>query len=451
MGQPVRFKVSGHVAEVVLDAPPSNALKPPVRHALVEAIARVEQDRSIRALVIRSEGKMFSAGSDIREAEDEAETTLRQICKRIEDLPVPVIAGIQGTALGGGAELALAAHFRLFSEDARIGFPDVTLGMVPAAGATQRLPRIVGAEASLKLLLEARTISAETARELKLANGIVKGAMHQACLHLANMLIEKEVTSVPAKDRREMMSDGMTYLNAVKSKRAAVEKGPLLAPKRIVDCVEAAILMPYDVANEVEEAARAETANSDQSRALRHMFIAERRISPTLLARGENGRRLPGIEAGSEVLDRLRHVLRAAINHVAAQGASYAKIDGALLSLGFAKGPFEAEKPVLTGKEVDILRRRFVAALMAEGARMVEAGLVERASDIDALAVHGMGFPRWRGGPMKTAHLMGLVSLRSDMRKWKEESRIWDVPQMLDEAVKYSGGFDALLRLGAEV
>lgn len=450
MGQPVSFKVSGHVAEIVLDAPPANALKPPVRIALLQAIERVEQDRSLRALVLRAEGKMFSAGGDIREAEAEAHPTLREICRRLENLPVPVIAGIQGTALGGGAELALAAHFRLFSETAQIGFPDVTLGLVPSAGASQRLPRIVGAEASLKLLLEARTISAETAREIKLANGIVKGAMHQACMHLANMLIEKEVTAIPAKDRREMMTDGVGFLNAVKTKRAAVERSPLLAPKRIIDCVEAAILMPFDVANEVEEAAREETAKSDQSRALRHMFIAERRISPTLLSRGENGRRLPGLEAGTEVVDRLRHVLRASINHAAAQGVAYAKIDGALLSLGFAKGPFEVEKPVLAGKEVEILRRRFLAALMAEGARMVEAGLVARASDIDALAVHGMGFPRWRGGPMKAAHLVGLVSLRNDMRKWKEESRIWDVPQMLDEAVKYSGGFDALLRIDAD-
>ncbi len=450
MVQPISFKVSGHVAEIVLNAPPANALKPPVRHALVEAIGRVEQDRSIRALIIRAKGKMFSAGGDIREAENEAEPTLRHICNRIENLPVPVIAGIQGTALGGGAELALAAHFRLFAQEAQIGFPDVTLGLVPSAGASQRLPRIVGAEASLKLLLEARTISAETARELKLANGIVKGAMKQACRHLAEMLIEKEVTAVPAKDRREMMIDGTAYLNAVRSKRAALEKSPLEAPKRIVDCVEAALLVPFDVANEIEAAAREETAKSDQSRALRHMFIAERRISPTLLSRGENGRRLPGLEVGTEVLDRLRHVLRAAINHAAAQGAPYAKIDGALLSLGFGKGPFEAEKPIKAGKDVEMLRRRFVAGLMAEGARMVEAGLVERASDIDALAVHGMGFPRWRGGPMKAAHLMGLISLRNDMRKWQQESRIWDVPQMLDEAVKYSGGFDALLRLEAE-
>lgn len=450
MGQPIKFSVNGHVAEVVLDAPPSNALKPLVRHALLEAVARVEEDRSIRALVIRAEGKMFSAGADIREAEGEAAPKLRQICERIENLPVPVIIGLQGPALGGGAELALAAHFRLFSEEAQIGFPDVTLGLPPAAGASQRLPRIVGGEAALKLLLEARTISAETARQLKLANGIVTGGMRQACLHLAQMLIEKNVSAVPARDRREALEDGIAFLNSVKLRRAALASSPLEAPKRIVDCVEAAILMPFDVGCSMEEAQREEAAQSDQSRALRHMFIAERRISPTLLGRGEQGRRVPTMEQGGDIVDALRHVLRAAINHAAAQGKSYAQIDGALLSLGFAKGPFEVDRPILKGREVEELQRRFVAALMAEGARMVEAGRVERASDIDALAVHGMGFPRWRGGPMKAAHLMGLLALRKDMRNWQSESRMWEVPQMLDDAIKYAGGFDALVRLKAE-
>lgn len=449
MGTPVKFTVNGQIAEVVLEAPPSNALKLPVRQALSQAVGLVENDPSIRGLIIRAEGKMFSAGAEIREAENEAQPTLRSLCSRIEALPVPVIAGLQGTALGGGAELALSAHFRLFSEAAHIGFPEVTLGLIPNAGATQRLPRIVGAKAALDLLIEGRAITSEQARQLKLANGVVKGAMGQACLHLMKMLIEKDVTAIPAKDRREALTDGTGFISAIAARRAQHSKGTSEAAMRIIDCVEAALIMTFDVACDFEQARYNEAAQSPQSRALRHVFVAERRIDTSLLARAEGGKRKPSVESGAEVVDRLRHVLRASINHVAAKGTAYAKIDGAFLELGFAKGPFEVEKPVRGGAEVEEIKRRCIAALMAEGARMVEAGLVTRSSDIDALAVHGMGFPRLCGGPMKAAHLMGLLGLRRDMQVWANESRLWTVPRMMDEAVKYSAGFDALVKVKA--
>ncbi|MBC7157176.1 MAG: enoyl-CoA hydratase/isomerase family protein, partial [Rhodobacteraceae bacterium] len=154
MAGPVETLNVEGVALVTIDNPPVNALSHPVRAGLVAAIAAAEADPAVAAIVLTGAGRTFPAGADIREFDTPPQDPwLPEVCDRIEDCAKPVVAALHGTALGGGYELALAAHWRIAQATARIGLPEVTLGILPGAGGTQRTPRLAGAAAALGLML----------------------------------------------------------------------------------------------------------------------------------------------------------------------------------------------------------------------------------------------------------------------------------------------------------
>ncbi|KAA9005619.1 enoyl-CoA hydratase/isomerase family protein [Histidinibacterium aquaticum] len=441
MNDTVKYRVRERVAIVTLAAPPTNPLTPEMRRRLWEVFGQLTADERVHAAIIVAEGEGFSAGPDIREGGDgPGAPTLGELCRRIEDCPKPVVAAIHGHALGGGAALALAAHYRLAEPDARIGFPEVHLGLVAGGGVTQRLPRLVGAEAAISMLLSGRPLTAEAARSAGLIDGVVVGHLPTGTHTFAGSLIEGGKPPRPVRARRDAMSDGIAYSDAVAEARAALGSPPTRAPGLIVDCIEAAQLLPFDAGLAFEQAAREESRADPHAAALAHMFRAERRISARLLTSIE-GRRTIAEPEGAEIVGRLRHVMGQAVSTLTQAGTPTAQIDRAMVDYGFAATAFGGGEGG-AGPEGAQIMRKILAVLMAEGARLVETGRVDRAADVDVLAVYGLEFPRHKGGPMHGAQAMGLLKLKREMTGWAAESSLWEVPRLLEEAVKYAGGFD---------
>lgn len=274
-GQGLRIGRVGPVLEIVLARPPANALGAALRRGLTEALDLAETT-GCGAVLIRGEGGIFSAGADINEMEaGAAAPSLGAICARIEGLSCPVVALIGGAALGGGAELALAAHLRLAEEDARIGFPEVTLGLCPGAGGTQRLPRLAGAEVALDLMLTGRAMGAAEALAAGVVDQVVGGEARAAALEAARGLASAGKWRRTGEERAGFR-DVAAYRAALTARREALRGVRVPAPGRIVDCVEAALLLPLEQGLAFEGAAFGDLVASPESRALRHVFRAER-------------------------------------------------------------------------------------------------------------------------------------------------------------------------------
>ena len=180
MNEVVSLERSGHTGLIIIDNPPVNALSEAVRAGLEKCFRDAAADDSVEAIVLLCAGKTFIAGADIAELEsgDMGDTSYHELFAEIEALEKPVIAALHGTALGGGVEAALACHYRVAVETARIGFPEINLGIVPGAGGTQRLPRIIGAREALQMFLSGRPLDGAQA----LSIGLVEQSGSSPCL-----------------------------------------------------------------------------------------------------------------------------------------------------------------------------------------------------------------------------------------------------------------------------
>lgn len=203
----IRYEVADGIATLAIDRPHVlNAIDDPTVLAIIQVMDAIAADPSIRALIFASGEKAFCSGSDLDEA---VEATVhlhryhweigQQLLDRIEDLPIPVIAAVHGWAMGGGSEIALACDIRIASEDAKFGFPEITIGAIPSWGGTQRLPWIVGRGHALELLLSGIPIAAERALAIGLVNRVVPvGEEYAAAVELATVLAERPPTAVRA-------------------------------------------------------------------------------------------------------------------------------------------------------------------------------------------------------------------------------------------------------------
>lgn len=693
----VGWRIVGRTALLTIDNPPLNVLSGAVREGLKLGVDRAEEDPAVAAIAILAERRVFSSGLDLAdlEAGASAVSSLRDLCDRIEACGKPVIAGLHGSVLGGALELALAAHWRLAAAGTDLGFPGVRLGLIPGAGGTWRLPRLVGAKAALDLLLSGERIPALEAARLGLLDGVIQGDIASACIGLAENLLERGIGPRATAEQAGGLSDPRGFMTEVAARRTVERRGALVAEKRIIDCVEAALLLPAETLRDYESDAVVECLDDPASKALRHLSLAERRAARhpggaetaaqiSCLGLTGAGRRLAGLaaaaldagmavvlaaptgallgqrisaieqlyskraEAGqvsediaAERLSRLEGVVggeafavfdavlicaaapdeaealaielgprlgtsallaidapafdpdrtaavvglhdRVTGFHPAAgttvrrlveiapcrglstealgaalrlarrlgrvplivaagkgtlvarlsdamrrgaetlllEGATPAQVDRALRAAGFAEGPFEATdregliaaaardgaarnasgdgaRPLsltetlcregrrgITGERrgfhryafvgaapdpddevVERLRRerdargitprdisdaeivrRSLAALMAEGARLVEDGAVPRTSDIDVAAVDGLGLSRRIGGPMHWADSQGLLLLRDDMRTWaKIDPWTWAPVLLIEELIKTGTRFRDLDR-----
>ena len=288
MAEPVRRTRVGRVSVVTIDNPPVNALSAAVRRGLWQALAAAEADPNVAAVVLAAEGRTFPAGADITEFGRPPEPPLLpDLCNRIEAFPKPVVACLTGTALGGGFELALAAHWRLAAERARIGLPEVKLGLLPGAGGTIRTPRLAGAAAALDLMLTGRQASAAQAQGMGLVDAILADDPLAGAVAFAAQLAERGTGPRPTREACAGFADPPAFLAAVAAARARTAGSRVPSERRIVDCVEAALLLPVDQALALERDAFLDCLDTPEARALRHAFLAERRAGKVPeLARG---------------------------------------------------------------------------------------------------------------------------------------------------------------------
>lgn len=275
----VRSVRHGDVACIVMDNPPVNAISAAVRRGLLRAVESADADHAVRAIVIVGAGGSFAAGADIREfGRTPQPPGLGEVCNRIEACGKPVVAAISGAALGGGLEIALAAHWRVVLPGARLGLPEVLLGLLPGAGGTVRTPRLIGAAAALDLMLSGRHIKAAEALSL----GLVDHLADEGDAAQAGIAYARERLALGAGVRRTRdqagMADRLVALSAIDASRAdTARRFPhLLSPMKIIDAVQAALDQPFDEAMKVERAAFVACLDSPQRAGLSHAFFAER-------------------------------------------------------------------------------------------------------------------------------------------------------------------------------
>ncbi|WP_349607713.1 3-hydroxyacyl-CoA dehydrogenase NAD-binding domain-containing protein [Cupriavidus sp. DF5525] len=276
--QTVTYAVEDGVALIAVNNPPVNALAAGVREGIMEGVARANADAGIEAIVLLGEGKNFIAGADIRRFGNARPVSTRTSSAAIEASEKPVVAAMHGYALGGGLEHALACHYRVASPDARLGLPEINLGIIPAGGGTQRLTRIAGPGAALELILSGRHVSAGEAQGLGIVDAIVEGNDLKA----AAIRFAKDVAArrpLPrARDMVQRIEPTAAAMATLDTARKSISKKSrhVKAPAYALECVQAALTMPFDEGVALEAARFAELESSDESKALRYAFFAER-------------------------------------------------------------------------------------------------------------------------------------------------------------------------------
>jgi 3-hydroxyacyl-CoA dehydrogenase len=275
------FEVRSGVAVLKLENPPVNSLGQELRQAIVEGLERANADPGIGALVLIGSGAGFSGGADIREfgtPKAIAHPNLRTVLGEIEASAKPVIAAIGGVCMGGGLELALACHYRVGVPAAKIALPEVKLGLLPGAGGTQRLPRILGVEPALNMIVSGATVPSEKLRGTPLFDAFGDGDLLDTALGLARKVIAEKLPLKRVRDLTINMPNAEAYLQFARNTVKAVA-GPYPAPLACVEAVAAAVDRPFDAGLKRERELFTALMLSPESAALRHIFQAERAAS----------------------------------------------------------------------------------------------------------------------------------------------------------------------------
>ncbi len=265
----VRTHRNGDVLVITIDNPPVNALNVDVRRSLVDAIDAAERDDAVAAVLLLGAGRTFSAGADIKEFGGPAQSpVLRDTCNRIESCTKPVVAALHGNALGGGMEIALSAHYRVALAGAKLGLPEVALGLLPGAGGTQRAPRLMGAIPAMEMMLSGKPLGASATDPLA------------AGLSFANELIATRAPVRRTRDANRQLDDVATTRTALAAARADTAKKSrgLFSPLKIIDAVEATLDLSFDDGLQRERELSAQCHASPQRQGLVHAFFAEREV-----------------------------------------------------------------------------------------------------------------------------------------------------------------------------
>ena len=288
MSDLVRYEIKDGVAVITIDNPPVNALSPPVWEGIDQAVARASADPGAEAIVLIGAGTTFIAGADIkvfdtlktREDSMTRSAGTHALLKRMEDASKPLVAAIHGNALGGGLEVAQACHFRVATKDAKVGQPEVLLGIIPGAGGTQRLPRLAGAKIALEMCTEGKPVAAANAQAAGIIDHIVDGDLLAGAIAFAK---SKAKAREIRKAREISLTDAQKNagLEAVAAARAALKKTAkgMNAPHAVVNAIEAGLQRPFDEGSVRERELFAECVVSTESKALRHLFFAEREVA----------------------------------------------------------------------------------------------------------------------------------------------------------------------------
>jgi 3-hydroxyacyl-CoA dehydrogenase len=274
---PVACEVQGQIATLFVDHPPVNTINAAVRAGLIAGLQRAQSDPSVEAIVVTARGNTFIAGADLVELSDGiAEPSYRDTLRQIEDCPKPVVAVLHGNTLGAGVEVALACHYRVALADAKIGLPEISLGIVPGAGATQRLPRLIGPSAALRMLIGGSPMSAGDALAAGLVDAVASGDPAAAGSEFALDLLSRGVGSRPTRNLMGGSEEfGGEQINAILKANAKSLNGRK-TQHAMVEAVNAAVSLPFEDGLALEKALSDASLLTRESLALRHMFFAER-------------------------------------------------------------------------------------------------------------------------------------------------------------------------------
>lgn len=278
MSATVSLDKHGNVGVIVVDNPPVNALARGVRRGLHDALALAKSDPAVEAVVLHCAGRTFVAGADIAEFGPGTflDPDLNDVIAAVESLGKPAVAALHGTALGGGFELALGCHYRVALPSARVGLPEVTLGLLPGAGGTQLLPRLIGVADAFETIVSGTPMDAATAHRRGAIDAIVDGELLPAAVAFARRLVADRAPLRKASER--VIDPASAPPSFFAEARAAVAKRApgAFAPARIVDCIEASVLRSFLDGLAFEREQFFACLRSPQARSLLHLFFAER-------------------------------------------------------------------------------------------------------------------------------------------------------------------------------
>jgi 3-hydroxyacyl-CoA dehydrogenase len=364
--------VKDGIVVLKLDNPPVNSLGWELRQALMEGIERANADAAIEGIVLIGTGAGFSGGADIREfgtSKAAAQPNLLTLISSIEDSPKPVIAAIGGVCMGGGLELALGCHYRVGSAGAKIALPEVKLGLLPGAGGTQRLPRLIGAEAAVNMIASGTTVASEKLRGTPLFDAFAEGDLLEAAVAFARRVVTEKMGLKRVRDLKVVMPNHEAFFQFARNTVKAVA-GRYPAPLSCVEAVSAAFDRPFDAGLKRERELFVALMQSPESAALRHVFQAER--------------------AASHILDVPKDTPTRAIRKVGVIGAGTmgGGISMSLINAGIPVVLLEMKQEALD-KGLATMRRNYQGALkkgtLTEAALEQRMGLVAPTLDYDQL------------------------------------------------------------------
>ena len=277
------LEVKDEVAVITLNSPPVNALSANVREGLNNGVSAAIEDSSVKSIVIICEGRTFIAGADITEfGQAPKGPSLYEVQDMIENSPKPVVAAIHGTALGGGLEVALTCHYRIAVPSAKCGLPEVNLGLLPGAGGTQRLPRIVGASKALVMMTSGEHVPANQCHDMGLVDEMADEAnLEEDAIQFANRIVSEGKPLVKVRDADEKIKSdkGNDALFADFRKSILRKTRGFLAPEYNIQCIEAAVNLPFEEGMKVEQDLFMKLMTGSQSAAQRYMFFAQRQVT----------------------------------------------------------------------------------------------------------------------------------------------------------------------------
>ena len=278
MSNPVSIRVQGPVAVLSMNRPPVNSLGYDLRAGIADALDAANADPAVQAIVLIGTARAFSAGADVTEfgtPKGAKEPNLRVVIEMLENSPKPVIGAISGQCLGGGLELAMGCHFRVALADAQLGLPEVKIGLLPGAGGTQRLPRLIGLEAALNMIVSGASVAAAQFAGSPLVDKIIDGDLVAGAIAFAEEVIEKKLPLRRARDLKVNDPQGEAFLQFARNTVGAMSKN-FPAPMKCLEAVAASYGKTFEQGVAAEREGFLSLMASPESKALRHAFIAER-------------------------------------------------------------------------------------------------------------------------------------------------------------------------------
>ena len=275
---PVTLARNGPVAVITIDNPPVNALSHAVRDGLQKRLSEALADGAVKAIVLACAGRTFSAGADITEfGKPIAPPSLREVIDAFEASPKPVVAALHGTAFGGGFEIALGCHYRVAVASAKVGLPEVKLGLIPGAGGTQRLPRLAGVEAAMQAIVDGNPVGAAKAKAMGVIDEVVEGDLNTAAIGYARRLVAAGAKPRPTSALPVPAPKPGTFENFERA--IAKKQRGFVAPFRAIEALRAAVEKPFAEGMKLERDIFVDLMGTPQSRAQRHVFFAEREVA----------------------------------------------------------------------------------------------------------------------------------------------------------------------------